>query len=328
MSIANKLKKNYKKLTHKISRLVSDGIYRIKQANYRLQLPKLTKDGQKIVEQLNQEGIFMIPLEQLPFESNYSLLEALEKLRKDLIAVSSDSSIRDYHRGFKHCIPINPTKIARDYPELFLWGLDEKLLDIIENCIGLPVAYHGVIARKEIVDGQQIGSRRWHKDGEDRNIIRLTLYLNDVLDETAGPFEYIPRSLTPSYKAFEQNSDILDEHMSKVVPREKWKMCLGSKNTVVFGTVAKIFHHGKVPLQERMAVSFHYTSRNPLNEERCREFSFEKGIPLITAPLTMRQQECLWKYQKLLPKRSPQMYLRDGKMLTLLKPKTSGKSNY
>ena len=43
----------------------------------------------------------------------------------------------------------------------------------------------------EEVDRQS--SQRWHRDFNDRLLLKAFLYLSDV-DESAGPFEYVPRS--------------------------------------------------------------------------------------------------------------------------------------
>ncbi|MFQ4141356.1 hypothetical protein [Chlorogloeopsis sp. ULAP02] len=302
------------KVERKLAQLTSSYIYRTKQITHARKLPVISEIGRCIVRELNREGVAVLHLRELPFSSNVSLLNAMEKAVKDLHEASPDSPrLTEYRTGFEHCIPINPTRIAMYYPELFLWGLDEQLLDIIENCIGLPPAYHGVILRKEIVDEQQVGSRIWHQDQDDRNIIRVSIYLNDV-DEKGGAFEYIPRSLTPSIRTFKYGPNILDEHMEEVIPSSKWKTCTGPAGTVVFAAAAKIFHHGKMPSKERMAASFYYTSRNPSNEKLCREFSFQSGIPFIFQPLTKRQRECLWKYQELLPAQKADYLLPTNKL--------------
>ncbi len=41
--------------------------------------------------------------------------------------------------------------------------------------------------------GERRSSQRWHRDFNDRHLLKAFLYLVDV-DEEAGPFEYVPRS--------------------------------------------------------------------------------------------------------------------------------------
>ncbi len=295
----------FKKLESRITKARSGFIYRLEQMKYAAKRPALSETDRQIVQEINREGVAVRSLESIGLLSNQSFHQISKSVVQELKnAPLSKPEDTEYKVGFRHCTPINPTKIARHYPALYLWGLNDRILDIVENCIGLPVAYHGVIARKEINDGKQVGTRLWHQDQDDRNIIRITIYLNDVgIDD--GPFEYISKPLTPSIRAFKKaNYVISDEAMAKVVPPSKWKACTGSAGTIIFAAAAKVFHHGRVPCSshERIAVSYHYTSQQPTQAELCKTFSFKAGIPFLTQRFNARQLAALWEYRELLPK--------------------------
>lgn len=264
--------------------------------------PPLTAVGRHILAELRREGVAAVPLEELRFASSPALIDAMPRACQQLDRMTHDAARRlEYEEGFDHCVPINPSAIASELPELFMWGLDESLLDVVESYLGLEVAYHGVCVRKERVDGASSGTRLWHRDNEDFQVIRVMIYLSDVLDDESGPFEYIPRHSSPTYRDFPGVGTITDEEMKRVVPEWRWRRAKGPRATVIFGAVAEIFHHGKVPATARKMASFHYTSRHPANPTLCRMFSFESGIPHIYEPLTDRQRACLWRYQELLP---------------------------
>jgi hypothetical protein len=264
--------------------------------------PPLSPIGRHIVAALRREGVAAVPLDALPFASNAALNGALPRVRRYLDRLDPGApSLLEYEEGFDHCVPINPSRIATELPALFMWGLDEALLDIVESYLGLDVAYHGVCIRKEIVDGRPAGTRFWHLDGEDFDVVRVMIYLSDVLDDESGPFEYVPRHSSPSWRDFPGIEGITDDAMRRVVPEWRWRRAKGPRGTVIFGAVAKVFHHGKIPFAPRKMASFHYTSRHPLNERLCRDYSFEPGIPHLREPLTERQRACLWKYAALLP---------------------------
>ncbi|UJR85258.1 Hypothetical protein I5071_73380 [Sandaracinus amylolyticus] len=276
--------------------------HRANQVRHLRRRPPLSAIGRHIIAELRRDGVAAVPLEALPFASNPALFDAMPRVCQHLDRLDPDAaSTLEYKDGFEHCVPINPSKIATDFPELFMWGLDESLLDIVESCIGLDVAYHGVCARKEIVDGRSVGTRLWHRDGEDHDVIRVLIYLSDVLDDESGPFEYVPRHSSPTYRDFHGIDEITDEEMRRVVPEWRWRRVKAPRGTVVFGAVAKIFHHGRIPRSARKLASFCYTSRHPKDEVLCRAFSFESGIPFLNEPLSDRQRACLWKYQELLP---------------------------
>lgn len=295
------------RVVRRLGNLVEDTVgranYRVRQLGHAPHLPPLGVVAQRVVNDVNEQGISVLPLGDLPCPSNASLLEVLPRVNADMDALPTDGShLIEYPSGFDHCVPLNPTDIARAYPALYLWGLDERILDIIENCIGLPIAYHGVIARKEVVDGEFRGTRNWHRDMEDRNIIRISIYLSDVLDADGGPFEYIPKPLTPPDRAFVGHEGrISDDVMRKIVPESAWKRCVGPAGTVIFGAVAKVYHHGKMPKRPRKAISYYYTTREPTNEVLCREYSFQRGVPYIDGShLSPRQMDVLWHYRQLI----------------------------
>jgi hypothetical protein len=275
--------------------------YRLRQARYWPNLPQLSASHRAIVREIEDRGVATRALRELELASNDALFSVMHEVSRALDEATRDDL--EYEVGFEHCTPLNPSDVASRFPEVYLWGLDEALLDLIETCVGLPIAYHGVIARRELVDGRGVGTRLWHKDADDVNIIRVSVYLNDVLDDDDGPFQYVPKKMTPPYREFRGAGAIRDELMARVVPESRWQKCLGPAGTVIFGAVAKVLHSGRVPKRPRKALSYYYTSTQPTQEELCRKFSFEKGLSSLRleGPLSERQRSCLWKYAAYLP---------------------------
>jgi Phytanoyl-CoA dioxygenase (PhyH) len=90
----------------------------------------------------------------------------------------------------------------------YAWGaqlaLDDPWLRVATNprLLDLANAYLGMWSKLEYVDvwytppagaDERRSSQRWHRDFNDRHLLKAFLYLVDV-DEDAGPFEYVPRS--------------------------------------------------------------------------------------------------------------------------------------
>ena len=75
---------------------------------------------------------------------------------------------------------MDPPELAARFPALIEFGLEERLLDIIEAYLGVPVGFTTVHLRKDIGGGNQVGTRFWHLDTEDVRVIRMMVYLNDV----------------------------------------------------------------------------------------------------------------------------------------------------
>lgn len=247
-------------------------------------LPKISPVESTLVDCIRQEGVFVTSLQTLATPSTSLLLAETEKLLPELRAVPSDK---------EHAIHLLLSKLV-SYPEFFLWGLEERLLNIVENYIGLPVFYHGADFRREIANGQTIGVRQWHIDLEDYRMLKIIVYLNDVGID-GGPFEYISKDLTSfSSETLKYSSGFVsDEDMETVVPTSDWKPCTGSSGTVIFTDTCHVFHRAKPPVvSDRFSITFSYTSRQPLIT--CGKVAFSKDELLeISSRLSIRQRECL-----------------------------------
>ncbi|UKO99014.1 2OG-Fe(II) oxygenase [Nostoc sp. UHCC 0870] len=217
-------------------------------------LPVLSSSDLNIVKAIKTQGIAITSLEELGVLSNPKMLTSAQKL---LPSIKSNIAVQK--NGF--VVHANAQQMI-DYPEIFLWGLEQRLLNIIENYLGLPVAYHGAYFRRDIANQLETGSRLWHIDTEDRQVIKIIVYINDV-DEETGPFQYLPQSLTTEVaKSLNYTSGYLtDKTMQKVISPKQYQSCVGSAGTVIFAATGSIFHRGKPPSNsDRFAIFFDYTS--------------------------------------------------------------------
>ncbi|MEB3252702.1 MAG: hypothetical protein VKO01_11290 [Cyanobacteriota bacterium] len=193
-----------------------------------------------------------------------------------------------------HANQIGSASIAADYPDIYLWGLQQKLLTLVTHYIYQPITYLSVNLRRDIANGQQVGTRVWHRDGEDHRMLKIIIYLNDT-DQDGGPFEYIPKAITPGQEVLNSGASLVNDEMAKVVPQQLWKACPGSAGTVIFADTAAVWHHGKVPQRGRYSLFFTYTSRRPRwIEPYLGNFKPENAQRLL-APLSLRQRRyVLW----------------------------------
>ncbi len=223
---------------------------------------EFTADAARIASDLDTEGVHVTTLERLlPGSGNCILAKALRVLEQESVRqvpslwARSTSSSDLTAEALLSCIP-----------ELYLLGLDARILAVVQQYLKLPVAYHGAVLRHSLVDGQFAGPRLWHQDQEDFHVFRMVVYLNDVRPG-GGPFEYIPRSTGVTYRDFGEE-DLTDERLEKVIPREKWKRCFGAAGTVVLCDTAKVFHHESIQTErDRAVVMIGYSSRRPRGME-------------------------------------------------------------
>ncbi len=277
------------RIPHKLSSLASlipsELAFREGLARHACNLPTLSEADITIVNALKQEGVFMTSLNALSLPSTAAMLKATESLLPKLPAFPDQRSGFDAH--------VSQADIL-DYPDLFLWGLEERLLDIVECHIGLPIAFNDIHIRKDFANGLKAGSRLWHVDSYDRCILRIIIYLRDVSD-TDGPFEYVSRRTTKlAVPILEQFGTIPDGVIERFVSPSDVKPCLGPAGTVIFAATSNILHHGTVPItSNRYTLIFNYNSRQPKRAEEARPKAPRDRLIHIASQFSQRQRECL-----------------------------------
>jgi hypothetical protein len=245
--------------------------YEASLLRYSKKLPQLSIGDRWIVDTLKKEGAYITTLADLGLPSTRELLQASHRLSLEMKQVSNS------HLTYKFPQIYTVTSL----PEFSTWGSNKRLLNIIENYIGLPITFHGVHLRKDFSNQHQLGTLLWHKDSEDRRMIKVIIYLHDV-EEHHGPFEYVPRSLTslPNFNGYRVDRKLQqlgylglkDEELAKILPKSACKSCVGSAGTVIIADTRAILHHGTIRTEERSALFFTYTANSPKRPDLCRQY--------------------------------------------------------
>ena len=127
------------------SKLRSEIGYRAELMKYFGKLPELSQADRKLCETLKRTGIVMTSLEDLGIPSTSQLMAATEKmiplLQRTNVAGNLSSNMRS---AASHCLYGDPVAIAQKFPAIHLWGLQDRILDILENYYGAPMSCIGV----------------------------------------------------------------------------------------------------------------------------------------------------------------------------------------
>jgi hypothetical protein len=247
-------------------------------------LPKITDQDEVLVESLHQKGTFVTSWQSLQLDSTHLMLASCKHLLSELLISPSNQH---------HVISI-PLLKTMQYPEIFLWGLEERILNSIENYIGLPILYHGVELRREIANGELIDVRQWHIDVEDYRMVKIIIYLNDV-NLNGGPFEYISKDKSLLLRqTLKYNSGFVSDHMIEpFVPKSYWQPCTGSYGTVIFSDTCNVFHRAKPPVtSDRFSITFSYTSQKPIKKYSTGVLPQDEFLKL-SRRLSQRQSDCI-----------------------------------
>ena len=278
-SVFNKLKFAPNKIRREIVKrnpvlqFVSDFAYETALKRHVEYLPALSKTDHYLVDGLRQEGVSITSLETLSIPSSPLLVDGIKSLLPELQTTSYNNT--------RYAISL-PIAQCMKHPLTILWGLEERLLDIAENYIGLPITYCGPDLRREIANGKPLGARQWHLDVEDHRMVKIIIYLNDV-NIKGGAFEYIPKHSTSllAQRLNYSSGFVSDEVMETIVPISDYKPCLGKFGTAIFVDTCNVFHRIKTPVgSDRYSITFAYTSKRPIKKYYSFNYSKEHLLAL------------------------------------------------
>ena len=255
---------------------------------HRANLPALPEVMQKVVDDVEAEGVHVGSLQAFGIPGSNEMLQAASALMPKL---ANSSATRP--GGF---MVQADSAYFEDHPALYLWGIDHAVLDLVENYLGVPAAFDGAFINRSIANGLAQGTRMWHLDQHDHRMVRIIIYLNDVGDDNAA-FQYIPRKESAELRRSLAYSDELmsDDIMRSVIAESRWKTCIGQRGTVIVVDPANVFHRGKVPtVNERYAVFYSYHSDRPMHERYLTPGYIPEAAAGTRDGLTERQRACVF----------------------------------
>jgi hypothetical protein len=191
------------------------------------------------------------------------------------------------------------------HPHIVRWALNDRILDIVETYLGLPAAYDTMNFFYTQADGRQVAARRWHRDVEDRRMVRVIVYLHDV-DEDTGPLEILHRSFPGSDTLDGANfpvltQEMLEEKFGSTLDRGDVTTCTGMAGTVIFADVASHYHRGRPAIaRDRCALFYKFFSRTPLRPFFCERHVFSREqLSALAAGQTARARDCMLWHSRL-----------------------------
>ena len=181
-------------------RVLSNRSSRRKFAHHHPELDELQKD---ILQRLRKEGYAVVPFAHLvPDATVWPELEA----EAAQFAAETEAGLAAESKGGEAALRRREGKefLVRKYAYGVELGLDDpwlrlgynrRLLDIANSYVGMwsKLEYVDLWYTPPIGDNERKSSQRWHRDFNDRHLLKAFLYLVDV-DENTGPFEYVAGS--------------------------------------------------------------------------------------------------------------------------------------
>ncbi|XKH54121.1 hypothetical protein LG284_03645 [Citricoccus nitrophenolicus] len=265
-------------------RWAADGMHEERRRKWAPHLPPLDLAQAGLVSTLQRQGVRIGPLDDLAIPTTDALKPALDRLVAPLanLPTGGASTLR----------PSTDDLLA----DLFIWqwGLQDRMLDIVENYLGVPARYYGADVRREVGNSQTVGVRRWHRDAEDRRTVKILVWLNDV-DDQGGPYAYIPlaETLYAVEKLHYVAGFVDDARVADMVPAGAVTAATGVKWTAVVADNCRLLHRATPPIaRDRFSVTFTWSSRTPMKTEAAPDYTPDQARR-IRSGLSARQLACL-----------------------------------
>jgi hypothetical protein len=231
---------------------------------FRRQRPVLGLVQRRVVHDLCALGIAFARFDELGVDQ-----AEWQRLRRTADEFSRGAQVSEAIRGYAaaasnprvrfdaYLVKLHPEgpALPLDDPLLRI-GLEPAVLDAVNAYLGLWAkliytdVWHSIPVDAEA--GRRIGSQHWHRDPEDRRMIKIYLYFSDV-HAGAGPLEYVRGSASTGsgpYRAlwpWRPRGDRYppDEALERRIPAAERLSCVGAPGTIIFCDTNG-FHRGGI----------------------------------------------------------------------------------
>ena len=242
---------------------------------YRLHgLASPTPAQRGVINDLRQNGIAITTGRAL-FGNNIlvdELQAEVEELERKMAKEIMESRQRKDADGFKSfLIQILGPRPILDPQSIFVRiAVAPEVLEVANSYFGMMTRLRCFnVWRNFAGSGPPKYSQLWHRDPEDRIMLKMFIYLSDVDDE-AGPLFYAPS--THSYgnikvepKLYREEGTTArradDDGMSAVVEKNKWIKAVGPKGTIVFADTRGYHKGGLARVHDRILYNCLFTSQ-------------------------------------------------------------------
>ncbi len=270
--------------------------------------PELGRTGSEVVAALKRDGIAFSSagelfspqtLEELRRHALLRLAEA-ERLRPEPVSSGSESGGKNLAKDFiLHIWGGGGTFPELDLQNPFiLLALNEKILAMAGAYLGVAPKFSGFSLQSTLLVPSGSAprlSQRWHRDPDDKKLVKIFLYLSDVEDEGAGPFSYLRGSqLGGRWRdLFPQRPPVgsypPDGAVERIIPPEDRRPCLGRAGTLIFCDTSGLHRGGFSTTAKRLIFVATFVSNAslfPVNYRRPTYKEISHLSPLARYALT------------------------------------------
>jgi hypothetical protein len=252
---------------------------------FEAQPPELGAGEREVVEALRSDGVCVVPFTKLFPEDLWSELatdagEFTEEMERRISSGSDPEPVGSQRKPFGRRYAEQPLTLDSPW---FRLAASSRMLDIVNSYLGLWSKLTHVdqwYSPPRGPEADRVGSMRWHRDYNDRHLVKVFIYLCDV-DEGTGPFEYVPGSARQGPYAddwpWRPLSELYpaQEEFERRIPESAVRTLTGPEGSMIFCNTSGFHRGGYVTRKARKMGVLHYVS--PAALRSLVERNFEPG---------------------------------------------------
>lgn len=220
----------------------------------------LNAEGERIVAELRRDGVAITTLDKLvPDQNMLEILQAWEQSHKPR---EESGSKKKFLREYWDLVP------TLDFSNPFLrLSLSTSTLAIVSGYMEMftHLTYYNLGETIPQKDLNPVQSQRWHRDPEEKRMIKMFIYLSDV-DHGAGPFTYARRTVYGQEYGhmFPQKPPEgcypPEKEVNERIPKELINEMTGPAGTVIFCDTSGLHFGGRATEKHRLMFTAAYHS--------------------------------------------------------------------
>jgi hypothetical protein len=258
--------------------------------------PQLDEAQQRIVDSVAAQGFAVVPFAELfPDPAEWDAIEgqASEFVAETEAGLAGDGESLRVRAGKEFVVRKHSydVEIGLDDP-WFRVCASRRMLDVANSYVGLWTKLEYVDVWYSVPqpeDAERVSSQRWHRDFNDRKLLKAFLYLVDV-DESMGPFEYVPESAGDGpyasvwpWRPLGENYPSQSEFDERV-PDASVQTFVAPRSTLIFCDTSGFHRGGLSWTKPRVLATATYSSPASLASLTERSYRFTGSLDELDAP--------------------------------------------
>jgi ectoine hydroxylase-related dioxygenase (phytanoyl-CoA dioxygenase family) len=266
------------------------------RALYEGEHPSLDETQSKILADVEARGFSVVAFQDLFADpAHWGELEAM----RDRFVSETEA---DLAKGGEHVrVRAGKEFVVRMHSYGVELGLDDPWFRAVASrrVLDIANAYLEMWSKLEYVDvwysvpqpadAERISSQRWHRDYNDKHLLKVFLYLVDV-DADMGPFQYVPDSQPGGkyadawpWKPLGQNYPT-EEELEAAIPSSSIEAFTAPKGTLIFCNTAGFHRGGFSTTDPRVLATATYSSPASLASLTLRSYTYTGPLEALDEP--------------------------------------------